>query len=250
MAFTTSPTPSIVQPAFRRSNCTPKGHSERTCLARSGRQSRSEGVRAKSSTSGGSGGGSAAGGGSGGGGGGQGSSGWGPLGLWAAYLGLLERQPVFTKAWSAGLLNGLGDICSQKLIEHRERIDWKRLGIFTGLGAVFVGPILHFWYLKLSTTVTAGGVQGTLIRLGLDQLIFAPIFIAGFQALLLTVSGERHQIKGKLERDLKEIVITNWKIWIPFQFFNFGVVPQRLQVLASNTAAVGWNTYLSHASHK
>ena len=111
---------------------------------------------------------------------------------------------------------------------------------------------------------------GTLMRLGLDQLIFAPIFIAGFQAILLTVSvrehaicrccalqacycwrssapdltcmrqGERHQIRSKLDRDLKDIVITNWKIWIPFQFFNFGVVPQRLQVR---------HTHFCHLSH-
>lgn len=38
---------------------------------------------------------------------------------------------LFTKAWTAGLLNGLGDLVSQKFVEKNEDLDLKRLGIFT-----------------------------------------------------------------------------------------------------------------------
>ena len=38
---------------------------------------------------------------------------------------------LFTKAWTAGLLNGLGDAVSQKLVEKNDDLDFKRLGIFT-----------------------------------------------------------------------------------------------------------------------
>ena len=34
----------------------------------------------------------------------------------------------------------------------------------------------------------------------------------------------------KLKQDMKAILMTNWKIWIPFQFLNFNFVPQQLQV--------------------
>ena len=42
---------------------------------------------------------------------------------------------VFTKAWSAALLNALGDVISQVYIEKHSfsNLDWKRLGIFTFL---------------------------------------------------------------------------------------------------------------------
>ena len=42
---------------------------------------------------------------------------------------------MITKAWSAALLNGLGDIISQVWIEKHsfKDVDWKRLGIFTVL---------------------------------------------------------------------------------------------------------------------
>ena len=38
---------------------------------------------------------------------------------------------LFTKAWTAGLLNGLGDLVSQKFVEKNDDLDFKRLGIFT-----------------------------------------------------------------------------------------------------------------------
>lgn len=38
---------------------------------------------------------------------------------------------LFTKAWTAGLLNGLGDAVSQKFVEKTDDLDFKRLGIFT-----------------------------------------------------------------------------------------------------------------------
>lgn len=77
------------------------------------------------------GGGSGAGGGSGGGGGGGGGSGGGG-GLWVAYLALLEKQPLLTKALTAALLNGLGDVIAQCQFE-KGGFNWKRFAIFTGL---------------------------------------------------------------------------------------------------------------------
>ncbi len=45
------------------------------------------------------------------------------------------RLQIFTKAWSAALLNALGDVLSQVFIEGHSfsKLDWKRLGIFTFL---------------------------------------------------------------------------------------------------------------------
>ena len=38
---------------------------------------------------------------------------------------------LFTKAWTAGILNGLGDAVSQKFVEKNDDFNFKRLGIFT-----------------------------------------------------------------------------------------------------------------------
>lgn len=79
-------------------------------------------------SSGGGGGGGAGGGGGGGGGDGGGGGG----GLWVAYLAVLEKQPLLTKALTAALLNGLGDAIAQSQFE-KGGFNWKRFAIFTGL---------------------------------------------------------------------------------------------------------------------
>ena len=33
-----------------------------------------------------------------------------------------------------------------------------------------------------------------------------------------------------MKQDMVPILLTNWKVWIPFQIFNFNVVPVKLQV--------------------
>ena len=50
------------------------------------------------------------------------------------------------------------------------------------------------------------------------------------------MQGQRHQIRSKLRRDLKPTVITNWQIWVPFQFVNFRFIPLHLQVCRSLAA--------------
>ena len=53
---------------------------------------------------------------------------------------------LFTKAWTAGLLNGLGDAVSQKFVEKNDNFDFKRLGIFTLLVCYSSTPYhLSFW---------------------------------------------------------------------------------------------------------
>ncbi|CAL8462289.1 g1820 [Coccomyxa elongata] len=199
-----------------------------------------------SSGGGGSGGGSSGRGGGGGGGGGDSGSGGS---LWATYLRLLETQPVWTKAWSAALLNAIGDVLAQLVVDKNEKLDYKRLGIFTILGLTIIGPPLHYWYLLLSK-VAVTGLPGTFLRMALDQLVWAPIFLSTIVAAQFTLEGKSGEVVPKLKQDMKEILMTNWKVWIPFQFFNFNFVPQVLQVLASNVMALAWNIYMSSMSHK
>ena len=52
---------------------------------------------------------------------------------------------MFTKAWTAALLNAVGDILAQKVIEKEEHLDLKRLGIFSflvGAEAVSKWPVV------------------------------------------------------------------------------------------------------------
>ncbi|KAL4855073.1 PXMP2/4 family protein 2 [Chlorella vulgaris] len=205
--------------------------------------------RTFSSGGGGGIGGGGSGGGSGGGGGGGGGSGGIFGSLWAAYLGLLERKPLATKALTAALLNGLGDAIAQKKFEKTETFDWKRFGIFTFLGLVLIGPALHYWYGSLGSLVKVGGNTGAALRMVVDQLCFAPLFISAIVSSIMTLEGKGPEVPGRLRRDLLDIMKSNWLLWVPFQFVNFRFVPPQLQVLMANGVALIWNVYMSWKSH-
>nr|GEW82283.1 protein SYM-1 [Tanacetum cinerariifolium] len=168
--------------------------------------------------------------------------------LW--YLALLEAHPVWTKAITSALLTFVGDLICQIVIDKKPSPDIKRVSIFTFLGMALVGPTLHFWYLYLSKLVTMTGASGALLRLVIDQFIFAPVFIGVFLSTLVTLEGSPSQVLPKLKQEWLSSVIANWQLWIPFQFLNFRFVPQQFQVLASNVIALVWNVILSYKAHK
>eukprot|EP01018_Ginkgo_biloba_P037738 Gb_27364 [translate_table: standard] len=166
------------------------------------------------------------------------------------YLMLLEKSPVTTKAVTSALLTFFGDLFCQLVIEKSSKVDMKRIFMFTLLGLILVGPTLHFWYLSLSKLISGSGASRAGMRLFLDQFLFSPLFIGVFFCSLLTLEGRPSEILPKLSQDWPASVVANWKLWIPFQFLNFLVVPQQLQVLAANLIALAWNVYLSFASHR
>ena len=110
------------------------------------RRLRSQRLLFRTFSSGGGGSGGSSGGGGGGGGGG-GSSGSGGFGLWGAYLALLSKRPLATKAVTAALLNGLGDVIAQRQFEQGKDFDWKRCSIFTLLvRCCCLSPLLSVAY--------------------------------------------------------------------------------------------------------
>lgn len=190
-------------------------------------------------------------GGSGGGGSGDGAENGGSnWSLISWYLKLLEMYPLLTKSVTSALLNLIGDLACQILIDKVPTVDVKRTFIFTFLGFTLVGPALHFWYLYLSKLVTAPGATSAVLSLVLDQFIFSPIFLGVFLSTLVTLEGKPSQVVPKLQQEWFSAVIANWQLWIPFQFLNFRFVPQNFQVLAANVVALAWNVILSFKAHK
>ena len=102
-------------------------------------------------------------------------------------------------------------------------------------------------------------------------------------ACLMTLEGNSKAIVPKLEQDLWDAVVANWKLWLPTQFLNFRCgaqqraaagsrsqgaladsaiarslrrrcsrrfVPGHLQGLVANIVALAWNVILSFLSNR
>ena len=168
--------------------------------------------------------------------------------MWSRYSRLLESRPLTTKVVTSAAVTGTGDLSCQLVLEGAEELDVKRLSTFTTLGGLLVAPTLHNWYSWLHRAFPGGGATAVAKRLAFDQTLFAPFFIPVFMSSVLLIEGHP-QPRAKVAQDWWPAVVTNWKLWVPAQVINFGLVPLPYQVLFANGVALAWNAYLSHTSH-
>ncbi|XP_024520528.1 PXMP2/4 family protein 2-like [Selaginella moellendorffii] len=170
--------------------------------------------------------------------------------LWSRYVGLLDSHPLVMKSLTAGLLNAFSDLFCQIVVEKSQTIDFQRLLSFTAIGIFMSGPGMHYWYGFLPKLIPYPGVLGLALRIAADQFVFTPLGTGTFFAVLLTLEGRNQQLWSKLQQDWLPTVIANWKVWIPFQLVNFGLVPPQLQAGAACLLGVIWSVFISFAGHK
>lgn len=150
------------------------------------------------------------------------SSGSGSGGLWESYNKLLGQYPLLVKAITTALLSAVGNLICQLGVEGKTDLDWRRFNTFTALGFVWVAPCLHFWFATLNRLVSSPGNAGALMRMGLDQLGFAPLFISSMIGILAALDGkDLQQCASVIKRDLPDAIKANWALWVPAQFINF-----------------------------
>ena len=187
------------------------------------------------------------------------------------YSKRLETHPLTTKGLTSGLVSGSGDLLCQAIVGHYrnhhrtndvdnngnnkqpqsflQRVDWIRTARFAFLGTVLVAPIVHYWYGALMKYIPGQTIMATFQRTFYDQTVMAPLFIPTFMSCLMMLEGKtsfEKEIVPALQREYKDLLITNWFMWIPAQLVNFRFVPSRFQVLFSNVVALLWNAYFSY----
>jgi len=175
------------------------------------------------------------------------SSGFSPI-VW--YARKLESHPLTTKCLTSGFISGAADFICQYIYHRNEHgtfsPDWMRTGRFSLLGFGLIAPVVHNWYGFLTRKIPGQSIPAVLKRLFLDQILFAPLFIPTFMTSLMFLEGKRMDvIPAVLIKDVPDVVVTNWILWIPAMFVNFRFVPVQWQVLYSNCVGLVWNVYLS-----
>jgi hypothetical protein len=147
-----------------------------------------------------------------------------------------------------------GDVLAQILVEgalqEGHTFDWARTGRMWLIGIAIVAPILHYWYNFLNKMVPDPSTKGALIRVFIDQVVFAPAGICIFFTSIFTLEGRLNELKEHLSNVLWPTLQNNWKLWIPAMFITFRVIPHHYQVLWVNCVSLIWNTYMSWVGHQ
>ncbi|SCU98775.1 LADA_0H15280g1_1 [Lachancea dasiensis] len=181
------------------------------------------------------------------------------------YTSSLKKNPKTTNAIMTGSLFGLGDavaqICfpSQKAnstYSDGESIP-KTYDIARTVRAVAYGSLIFSfigdkWFKILNGKVKfskkpADHWSNLALRVGTDQLLFAPTCIPFYFGTLTLMEGKSLNHAGeKIGAVWWDILKTNWMVWPAFQLINFSLVPVQHRLLAVNVLAIFWNTFLSY----
>ena len=134
--------------------------------------------------------------------------------------------------------------------ENRRGIDARRVGLVTCYGALFVGPLGHWWYEQLDRTVShrflAGSVRHIGAKIALDTVVFNPIHVSSWFGLMGALSGDSMaKISEQLRTKFWPTLIAESLVWPAVQWYNFLRVPVRHQLLVVNLFSLADCTALS-----
>ena len=105
---------------------------------------------------------------------------------------------------------------------------------------------MKMWYGLLMRKIPGTSITTVLKRTFFDQICFTPVFVPTFMtSLMILESKPFDDIQRVLQRDVSDVVVSNWALWIPAMLINFRYVPGPWQVLFSNCVGFVWNIYLS-----
>lgn len=86
----------------------------------------------------------------------------------------------------------------------------------------------------------------TGIKVVIDQFIQAPIFtVLIFYFLGILEGKSTDDVKNQLDRDYKDTMLANWKLWVPATIVNIAFCPPMLRVLFLNCVFFFWSIFLS-----
>ncbi|EPX75320.1 Mvp17/PMP22 family protein 1 [Schizosaccharomyces octosporus yFS286] len=184
--------------------------------------------------------------------------------LTARYNALFNRAPISTMCFTAGTLGGLSDVLAQGITYYQakknapiglteERVrssgipNLARILQFVSFGFA-ISPLQFKWLKLLSTKFPVEkGVSNVVVRVLLDQAIFAPFGTAFFYSwMTITEKGKGlNDVSNKLKNLFIPTLKANYVVWPFIQSVNFYLMPLQFQMPFACLCALFWNTFLS-----
>eukprot|EP00741_Cyanophora_paradoxa_P005616 tig00000912_g5444.t1 len=176
------------------------------------------------------------------------------FGRWLTeYNRLLEKYPLTTKALTAAVFCSVGDVACQWLEAQSVRVplDVPRVGRFAVVGLVLNGPSHHIWYHWLEKVIPVACNKSLLLKLAVDESVFAPFSVWAFFVLMSALEGKGPAfMAARLRSEFKHTLAADLGLWIPAQLINFKFVPSHYTALYMDAIGLGWAVYLSFAAKR
>lgn len=166
-------------------------------------------------------------------------------GLWQAYVALLERQPLLTKAATSAFLNALEEFSAQRL--KGEKVDMSKV-VKKGVYGCTISAVLGHYLYALVDRIMAGrtGAFASLGKLVLINVGVAPITNWVYYAALGMINGmDEAGAKAFAGKQTWPTLLLTWKYFIPIQLIVVSAVPQALWLPVFNLIGFIFGVYLN-----
>ncbi|KAI7903735.1 uncharacterized protein BX663DRAFT_471764 [Cokeromyces recurvatus] len=166
------------------------------------------------------------------------------------YQNNVLTKPTRTFSIQSSIMMTVGDVISQQLIEKKgiNHHDIPRTLRMTVYGAVIGGPVIGTWFGFMNRIVKLDNKwAATIVRVGIDQLFFAPTILAVFMGSISILEGRtRQEIKEKFEKSYLTGLINSYRYWPFVNMFTFAFFPVYYRPIVNNGFGLIWNSYLSY----
>lgn len=172
-----------------------------------------------------------------------------------------------TKAATAAVLSGLSDVIAQ-LIEGTAipSLAPGRCVALILVNIFYITPLLsamydaNEWLAADVLQLPADTWRGSVVRLSVDQLLYAPPVIYGFfwaygmaEAIVAWVLGGtpliwsaiRAKLWSQIALEYRGMLVSNWKLWVAPQLLSFRLLPPALRLPFGSLVAFGWGVIQS-----
>lgn len=113
-------------------------------------------------------------------------------------------------------------------------------------GFIYHGPSGHYFYNWLDSKIEGSEAPKVALKVGIDQLLWCPIFMSVFFTYLGLVNGDGFAAIGdKIKNDLFTAVKGSWKVWPVVHAINFRFIQTKHRLVFINSVQIAFNMFLS-----
>jgi hypothetical protein len=164
--------------------------------------------------------------------------------LWSRVNSLPAAHPFLFGVVFAGIKTSLSDLLVQKVVERKERVDWRRNAAFAAFGFVYLGGVQYALYVPIFSRIFPAaasfaakpiraklkdvkGMAQLFAQVFLDQCVHHPLmYFPAFYATKELVMSAKPDLSNALatyRMNMSEDLRALWKIWVPGMLVNFAL---------------------------
>lgn len=186
--------------------------------------------------------------------------------IWSQAKKIPAKYPMAFGVIVSGFKTSFSDLLVQKVVERREKVDWRRNAAFASFGFFYLGGVQYTLYVPIFGRLFPGaarfaakplsqklrdtkGMFQLVAQTFLDQcvhhpLMYFPVFYIT-KEVVISDKPDIGKVLSEYRSNMKEDLLALWKIFLPATIFNFAFMPMHFRIPFVACVSLVWTCVLS-----